>query len=82
MGLPLGAGQLVKTHSRCSPLEVGSIALDQLEDEATAYFTLVATSESSFFSLSSHCSLWVGRKDLTQNAVRNHCSGKMTDTSP
>ena len=69
----IGASQLVCTHSRCSPLKGGSSLggplilvtlvsglhtdLDQLENKATLYFTLVATSESSFvlsFFLRSH----------------------------
>ena len=59
----IGADRLVSAHSRCSPLKRGSsllgalilmvsipglhLGLDQLEDEATAYFPPVATLESS-----------------------------------
>ena len=57
MGLPLeeiGASQLVCTHSRCSPSKGGCVYIyiyiyrhiDELENEATPEFKLVAKSES------------------------------------
>lgn len=56
MGLPLeeiGTSQLVCTHSRCSTSKGGCIYIyifiEQLENEATPEFKLVAISEFSFF---------------------------------
>ena len=69
----IGDDRLVRARSRGSPLKGSTslwgplilvilvlglhIALDQLEIEATRQFTLVATSESSFFLFS--CKYWV-----------------------